>query len=93
MISGVYDGKEGEGFSPGGCSLHNCMSGHGPDATTYKRASTVKLEPHYLDSGLAFMFESRYIMCPTKVAMDHKALQKNYNDVWKDLPKQFTGKK
>lgn len=93
MISGVYDGKEGEGFSPGGCSLHNCMSGHGPDATTYKRASTVKLEPHYLDSGLAFMFESRYIMCPTKVAMDHKALQKNYNDVWKDLPKQFTGQK
>ncbi|MAE51269.1 MAG: homogentisate 1,2-dioxygenase [Micavibrio sp.] len=93
MISGIYDGKEGEGFSPGGCSLHNCMSGHGPDATTFKRASTVKLQPHYLDSGLAFMFESRYIMCPTKAAMDNKALQKNYNDVWKDLPKQFTGKK
>jgi len=93
MISGQYDGKEGDGFAPGGCSLHNCMSGHGPDATTYKRASTAKLEPHYLDSGLAFMFESRYIMCPTKAAMDNKALQKGYNDVWKDLPKQFTGEK
>lgn len=92
MISGKYDGKEGDGFAPGGCSLHNCMSGHGPDATTYKRASTVKLEPHYLDSGLAFMFESRYIMCPTKVAMESKSLQQNYNDVWKDLPKQFDGK-
>lgn len=93
MIDGVYDGKESGGFAPGGCSLHNCMSGHGPDAGTFKKASEAKLEPHYLDSGLAFMFESRYIMCPTKAAMNHKALQKDYNEVWEDMPKMFTGKK
>lgn len=93
MISGVYDGKEGEGFAPGGCSLHNCMSGHGPDATTFEKASKAELKPHYLDSGLAFMFESRYIMCPSAPAMDSPHLQKNYTDVWKDLPKHFTGKK
>lgn len=93
MIDGVYDGKESGGFAPGGCSLHNCMSGHGPDAGTFKKASEAKLEPHYLDSGLAFMFESRYIMCPTKAAMSNKALQQDYNEVWEDMPKMFNGKK
>ncbi|MFP4314203.1 MAG: homogentisate 1,2-dioxygenase [Alphaproteobacteria bacterium] len=92
MISGVYDGKESGGFAPGGCSLHNCMSAHGPDSGTFKKASEAELKPHYLDSGLAFMFESRYIMCPTKAAMGSKHLQKGYNDVWKDMPKMFDGK-
>ena len=27
------------GFLPGGASLHNCMSAHGPDAATFERAS------------------------------------------------------
>ena len=31
LVTGVYDAKA-EGFAPGGASLHNCMSGHGPDA-------------------------------------------------------------
>lgn len=93
MISGVYDGKESGGFNPGGCSLHNCMSSHGPDAGTFKKTSEAKLEPHYLDSGLAFMFESKYIMCPTKAAMHSKHLQKGYNDVWADMPKMFDGTK
>ena len=37
LIHGEYDAKA-EGFLPGGASLHNCMSGHGPDAATYERA-------------------------------------------------------
>jgi homogentisate 1,2-dioxygenase len=37
LIRGVYDAKA-EGFVPGGGSLHNAMSGHGPDAATFKRA-------------------------------------------------------
>ncbi len=37
LIRGEYDAKA-EGFLPGGASLHNCMSGHGPDATSYERA-------------------------------------------------------
>ena len=32
--------REGRGFVPGGASLHNCMSGHGPDAETFEKAST-----------------------------------------------------
>ena len=38
LIAGVYDAKA-SGFVPGGASLHNCMSGHGPDAATFDRAS------------------------------------------------------
>ena len=38
LIEGVYDAKA-EGFVPGGASLHNCMSGHGPDAATFAKAS------------------------------------------------------
>ena len=39
LIHGVYDAKA-EGFLPGGASLHNCMTGHGPDADTFDKAST-----------------------------------------------------
>src|SRR5450631_2166164 len=34
LIHGAYDAKAA-GFTPGGSSLHNCMSGHGPDAETF----------------------------------------------------------
>ena len=36
LITGAYDAKEG-GFAPGGASLHNCMSGHGPTAPPTRR--------------------------------------------------------
>ena len=39
LIHGVYDAKA-EGFVPGGGSLHNCFSAHGPDAATFRKAST-----------------------------------------------------
>ena len=38
LIHGVYDAKS-RGFVPGGASLHNCMSGHGPDAATFAKAA------------------------------------------------------
>ena len=36
LVHGAYDAKAG-GFSPGGLSLHSCMSAHGPDAETTRR--------------------------------------------------------
>ena len=42
LIHGVYDAKA-EGFMPGGASLHNCMTGHGPDAETFEKASAADL--------------------------------------------------
>lgn len=88
LINGAYDAKA-EGFLPGGASLHNCMSGHGPDAETFEKASSGKLEPQYLDSGLAFMFETRFICRPTSYAMSISELQHEYYICWQDLKKHF----
>ena len=91
LIFGKYDAKE-EGFVPGGASLHNCMSGHGPDADTYAKASTADLKPQFLGDTLAFMFETRFISRPTKYAMDNAGLQHDYFECWQDLKKNFKAK-
>jgi homogentisate 1,2-dioxygenase len=88
LIYGVYDAKE-EGFVPGGGSLHNQMSAHGPDTTTYTKAVSADLKPVYMDNTLAFMFESSLVYAPTKYAAESPLLQKNYLECWKDLPITF----
>jgi homogentisate 1,2-dioxygenase len=88
LIFGVYDAKL-EGFVPGGSSLHNCMSPHGPDADTFKRASNADLKPQYLGDTLAFMFESSLVFQPTAFAMSTPLLQKEYLTCWKALDSQF----
>jgi homogentisate 1,2-dioxygenase len=90
LIFGEYDAKA-EGFVPGGASLHNCMSGHGPDADTYAKASTAELKPQKLTDTLAFMFETRFICKPTKYAMDTAGLQHDYFECWQGLKKNFKG--
>jgi Homogentisate 1,2-dioxygenase len=91
LIHGVYDAKA-EGFMPGGGSLHNCMSAHGPDAETYERASRAKLEPQYQGDTLAFMFETRFVLRPTRYAMETPHLQRDYSDCWQNFEKRFEGK-
>ncbi|HQR33826.1 MAG TPA: homogentisate 1,2-dioxygenase [Blastocatellia bacterium] len=88
LICGVYDAKE-KGFAPGGGSLHNCMSGHGPDADTFAKASAAELTPQRYENTLAFMFESRAVLCPTKFAMETPALQRDYFECWQSLKKNF----
>jgi homogentisate 1,2-dioxygenase len=88
LIFGVYDAKA-EGFAPGGGSLHNCMSGHGPDAVTYEQASAAKLEPRYIADTLAFMFESRYVLRPARMALDAPQLQRDYWKCWQGLQRHF----
>ena len=88
LVTGEYDAKA-EGFVPGGASLHNCMSGHGPDADTFARASTADLKPVKLDGTLAFMFETRFVCRPTKFAMDTAARQNEYYTCWQTLKKNF----
>jgi homogentisate 1,2-dioxygenase len=88
LISGEYDAKA-EGFLPGGASLHNCMSAHGPDAATFAKASKAKLEPQYIDETLAFMFETRYVLRPTALALESEYLQRDYYECWQDLKKHF----
>ncbi len=81
LVHGVYDAKA-EGFLPGGISIHNCMSGHGPDLATYEKATNEALKPRKIENTLAFMWESRYVFRPTKAALAAKELQKNYDKVW-----------
>jgi len=89
LIFGTYDAKA-EGFVPGGASLHNCMSGHGPDASTFDQASSAKLEPRYLGDTLAFMFETRLILRPTAAALDAPQRQHDYWRCWQGLKKNFS---
>lgn len=91
LILGQYDAKA-EGFLPGGASLHNCMSGHGPDAETFERASKSDLKPHYIDGTLAFMFETRLPVRPTRFALEEKILQHEYYECWQSLKKNFRAK-
>jgi homogentisate 1,2-dioxygenase len=88
LITGAYDAKE-EGFAPGGASLHNCMSGHGPDADTFEKASNAELKPQRYENTLAFMFESRSVIRPTRFAMETIALQQDYWQCWQGLQKHF----
>lgn len=88
LIRGEYDAKA-EGFLPGGSSLHNCMSGHGPDATSYARASSSELQPQYLADTLAFMFETRFVCHPTSFALQTAELQHEYYTCWQDLKRNF----
>jgi homogentisate 1,2-dioxygenase len=89
LCYGQYDAKE-EGFLPGGGSLHNQMSAHGPDLEAFEKASNADLQPQKLSGTMAFMFESRYIIRPTKFAMDTSELQHEYFEVWQKLKKNFS---
>jgi homogentisate 1,2-dioxygenase len=88
LVYGVYDAKE-EGFLPGGASLHNRMSAHGPDAETSERASTVALEPHKIDNTMAFMFESRFALTLSAYALHSAELQPDYFEAWQNLRRRF----
>ena len=91
LIHGVYDAKA-EGFVPGGASLHNAWVAHGPDAETFERASNAQLEPHKVKDTMAFMLETRYILRPTRHAIEAPELQQNYFQCWQGLQKHFNGK-
>ncbi|MBA3633072.1 MAG: homogentisate 1,2-dioxygenase [Acidobacteria bacterium] len=88
LIFGQYDAKE-EGFLAGGGSLHNQMSAHGPDLDAFEKASNAKLKPQKIENTLAFMFESRYVICPTRFAMETPSLQADYYKCWQSLKKNF----
>lgn len=74
LVHGAYDAKA-EGFSPGGASLHNSMSGHGPDAETFEKASRADLsKPDVIKDTMAFMFETRCVLRPTRHALESAEL-------------------
>ena len=89
LIHGAYDAKAG-GFVPGGASLHNCMSGHGPDAASFAKASAADTSrPDHIVDTMAFMFETRYVINPTRLALESPTLQHEYLECWQGLSKNF----
>ena len=87
LVRGVYDAKA-EGFAPGGISIHNCMSAHGPDAASWEKAVRRELKPEKIADTLAFMWESRYVFRPTAAALEAPELQKDYDSVWDGFRKR-----
>jgi homogentisate 1,2-dioxygenase len=86
LVHGVYDAKA-EGFLPGGVSIHNCMSAHGPDVASFHKAVDMELKPQKIENTLACMWESRYVFRPTKLAMSARELQRDYDKVWDGFKK------
>jgi len=93
LVHGAYDAKA-EGFVPGGASLHNSMTGHGPDAATFEKASASDLsKPDVIKDTMAFMFETRAVIRPTKQALDAANRQREYQACWAGLQKHFDAKR
>ena len=89
LVHGAYDAKA-EGFVPGGASLHNCMSGHGPDAATFDKASAADLStPDVIKDTMAFMFETRTVIRPTAQALSAAHRQSDYAQCWNGLRNNF----
>ena len=65
LIHGAYDAKA-DGFQPGGLSLHNLMSGHGPDLDSWRKASEAELKPVKIEGTMAFMVETCWPYRPTQ---------------------------
>ena len=84
LIHGAYDAKA-EGFAPGGLSLHNLLSGHGPDLDSWKKASAAELKPHKIEGTMAFMVETCWPYRPTVWALERA--QPDYDEAWAGFPK------
>jgi homogentisate 1,2-dioxygenase len=84
LISGAYDAKA-EGFQPGGLSLHNLMSGHGPDVESWRKASDAELKPTKIEDTMAFMVETCWPYRPTRYALERA--QSDYDQAWRGFPK------
>ncbi len=92
LIHGQYDAKA-DGFMPGGASLHNRMTGHGPDAATFEAASNAALKPEKIQSTMAFMLESRHVFYAAEAALNSEALDRDYFKCWQGLKSHFKPQK
>ena len=90
LVQGQYDAKP-EGFKPGGASLHNAFVAHGPDGDAFEAASNANLAPHKLDHTLAFMFETRLRLQPSRFALEGGLREASYADCWTGLQDHFEG--
>lgn len=90
LIHGSYEAKK-EGFLPGGASLHSMTTPHGPDTSTFEKATKEELKPiRVADNAMAFMFESSLMLRTTRWAIQgSEQLQADYWRAWTDLLPHF----
>ena len=88
LVKGRYIGKA-EGFTPGCASLHNCMSGHGPDNDAFEAGSGAANAPQYLADTLTIIFETQLVIKPTRFALETELLERDYYRHWQGLKKNF----
>lgn len=88
LLQGAYDAKA-DGFAPGGASLHNCMSAHGPDNASTVQAIAAELKPHKIENTMAFMFETGRVLRPSRYALECPQLQRDYDACWSGMAKTF----
>jgi homogentisate 1,2-dioxygenase len=88
LIDGAYDAKA-SGFMPGGASLHNCMSAHGPDNVSAEKAMAAELKPHKIEQTMAFMFETGKVLRPSYHALESPQLQSDYDACWDGIARTF----
>ncbi len=90
LLWGEYDAKPGKsGFQPGGASLHNCMTPHGPDTDATEAAMNENLKPKKIDNTMAFMFESLLSFHVASQALKPDYLDTQYLDSWQGIQRYF----
>ena len=75
---------------PGGAqpAQHDVRARAGPgDVRPGQRAPS--WPPQKVDDTLAFMFETRWMIVPTRQAMEAAHLQRDYDEVWAGLAPSF----
>jgi len=93
MIEANIDLGKSSGLKPAGATLHNIMSGHGPDANVAEKARQEELKP--VKEGVAvkaFMFETSYMLGVTDWALyqSGKVRPSYKEDKWQPLKVHFT---
>ncbi|RPA78701.1 Homogentisate 1,2-dioxygenase [Ascobolus immersus RN42] len=89
LLGGEYDGKA-KGFLPGGGSLHNCMSGHGPDKGAFEKEYERDTEDAVKvgEQGIAFMWESERVMGVSPWALETQE-EAYVEESWGALERKF----
>lgn len=65
------------------------MASHGPDAEAFERCSSASEDPFLLPDGMAFMFESTYIMRLTPFAVNSDLVDDQYIQCWDGIKTHF----
>lgn len=92
MIEAEFDLSKSKGLQPAGATLHNTMSGHGPESRSHEVASKEELVPKKEGTSVkAFMFESSLMLGVTEWALTHSGkVRPSYTEEkWQPLKVHF----